>query len=121
MAGGSFSARAAAVGTAVVAIANQGDYGKQVTIRLFTPHEGKYIWAFYAHLLSVDVVLGQDVTEGQQVGRTGESGNAAGMPVEDQHLHFEIRTAASGGRGLAGRISPLKVFGSCPLHAAVSA
>jgi murein DD-endopeptidase MepM/ murein hydrolase activator NlpD len=106
---------------AVVAIADQGDYGKQLTIRLFTPHEGKYIWAFYAHLLSIDVVLGQDVTEGQQVGRTGESGNAAGMPVEDQHLHFEIRTAASVGRGLTGRISPLKVFGSCPLHAAVTA
>ena len=104
---------------AVVAIADQGDYGKQVTIRLFAPHDGKTLWAFYAHLLSVDVVLGQDVVEGQQVGRTGESGNAAGMPIEDQHLHFEIRTAASVGRGLVGRISPLSVFGTCPLHAPI--
>ena len=100
---------------AVVGIADRGDYGKQVTIRLFEARDGRTLWAFYAHLDRIDVTLGQDVAEGEQVGLTGESGNAAGMAVEDQHLHFEIRTVAAPGRGLSGRVSPLTVFGVCPL------
>ena len=51
---------------------------------------------------------------------TGDSGNAQGMPVADQHLHFEIRTAAEPRSGLQDRVSPLVIFGSCPLNLGVS-
>lgn len=98
-----------------------GDYGLQVTIRLDEPNKGRTLYAFYAHLLSLDVHTGQVVAEGDQIGRTGESGNARGMPVDDQHLHFELRTEPSPGLGLAGRISPKDVFGRCPLNESVEA
>ena len=56
---------------------------------------------------------------GEQLGLTGNTGNAAGMRDEDQHLHFEIRTVPLPGRGLSGRYSPLVVFGRCPLDQAI--
>jgi murein DD-endopeptidase MepM/ murein hydrolase activator NlpD len=40
----------------------------------------------YAHLSSKDVKVGDRVTRGQQLGKSGKSGNASGP-----HLHFEVR------------------------------
>ncbi len=57
-----------------------GSYGQQVVLEL---PGGMQIW--YNHLSSIDVVVGQQVVEGQLVGRVGETGNAYGT-----HLHFEI-------------------------------
>ena len=96
-----------------------GDYGKQIVLKLDALHKGRTIYAFYAHLLSIDVSTGQRVAEGEQVGRTGESGNAMGMPRDDRHLHFELRTEPLPGLGLGGRISPFEVYGQPPLAAAV--
>jgi murein DD-endopeptidase MepM/ murein hydrolase activator NlpD len=56
---------------------------------------------------------------GQQIGLTGNTGNAVSMRGADQHLHFELRTMALPPRGLAGRFSPMAIFGECPLHEAV--
>ena len=111
----------AVVGTPAYAIADGvvefvrdgGDYGLQLSLA-FT-FEGKQLWAFYAHLEKVFVEVGNPVDRNQLICKTGESGNAAGMPVQDQHLHFEVRTAAQPRLGLQDRISPLKVFGKCPL------
>lgn len=46
----------------------------------------------YAHLSRLDVTNGQSITQGQQIGLTGNSGDSSGP-----HLHFEIR---SGGAAL---------------------
>ena len=107
-----------AIGAGVVeAVTDAGDYGLQILIRQHDPHKDHTMWTFYAHLSSAAVRVGERVTAGQVIGATGESGNARGMAVEDQHLHFEVRTEPRPGRGLAGRISPLELYGTCPLHA----
>ena len=71
-----------------------GAYGNQVVIQLADGH-----YAQYAHLSSLSVSAGQTVTEGQQVGLSGATGNVTGP-----HLHFEIRTTPGLrlGRGPAG-------------------
>ncbi|KAF4408672.1 transglycosylase family protein [Streptomyces lycii] len=59
-----------------------GSYGNQVVIK----HEdGKY--SQYAHLSSLSVSAGQQVSGGDQIGLSGSTGNSTGP-----HLHFEIRT-----------------------------
>ncbi len=73
--------KAVAAGT-VVSAGWGGAYGNQVVIRL---NDGYY--AQYGHLSQLSVSAGQTVTEGQQVGLSGATGNVTGP-----HLHFEIRT-----------------------------
>lgn len=41
---------------------------------------------YYSHLNSIEVSLGQDVVQGEEVGKVGRTGNATAT-----HLHFEIR------------------------------
>lgn len=98
----------------VVALGNGGDYGVTLTLDI-----GGGRWAFYAHLQAVSVGMGEVVAEGQQVGLTGKSGNAANLPAGDMHLHLECRTVKAPGRGLGGRVSPAEWLGACPIHAAV--
>ena len=57
-------------------------YGNYVEI-----YHGDNIYSFYAHASSVIVSAGQHVTKGQQVMKSGATGN-----VTAAHLHFEIRT-----------------------------
>jgi murein DD-endopeptidase MepM/ murein hydrolase activator NlpD len=59
---------------------------------------------------SISVKTSQSVKKNVQIGLTGETGNALGQAAADNHLHFEIRTVASPGRGLSGRVSPITVF-----------
>ncbi|GGV08173.1 peptidase [Streptomyces filipinensis] len=73
--------KAVAAGT-VVSAGWGGAYGNQVVIRLDDGH-----YAQYGHLSQLSVRAGQTVTEGQQVGLSGATGNVTGP-----HLHFEIRT-----------------------------
>ena len=75
------SVQAVAAGT-VVSAGWGGAYGNQVVIKL---NDGYY--AQYAHLSQLSVSAGQTVTEGQQIGLSGATGNVTGP-----HLHFEIRT-----------------------------
>jgi len=58
-----------------------GGYGKYIII----DHGGGYR-TVYAHLSSVNVTTGQKVSQGQFIGRAGNSGQSYGA-----HLHFEIR------------------------------
>ena len=46
---------------------------------------GNGIQTTYAHLDSIAVVVGQKVSNGQQIGKVGNSGNSQGP-----HLHFEV-------------------------------
>ncbi|ELP67312.1 peptidoglycan DD-metalloendopeptidase family protein [Streptomyces turgidiscabies] len=75
------SLKAVGAGT-VVSAGWGGAYGNQVVIKLA---DGYY--AQYAHLSQLSVSAGQAVSEGQQVGLSGATGNVTGP-----HLHFEIRT-----------------------------
>lgn len=111
----------AVIGTPAYAIADgtvefvrdRGDYGLQLCIAFELG--GTSYWAFYAHLEKIYVAEGDAVKRNDLVCKTGESGNAEGMAVADQHLHFEIRTKAEPRLGLWDRKSPLVVFGKCPL------
>ncbi len=84
---------------------DEGDYGKSVTIEI-TDAEGNTRYAFYAHLESVSVTVGQKVSEGDVVGKSGTSGNTDKTPP---HLHFENRTEKAPGKGLPGRENPNKI------------
>jgi murein DD-endopeptidase MepM/ murein hydrolase activator NlpD len=108
-----------AVGAGVVVeVRTSTSFGLLVTIKQddLVTIKGKAIpiWTMYAHLDSASVAVGDRVTPGQQVGAAGESGNAKGMAVADQHLHFEVRIKHPVGIG-EGRVSPLCLF-KCPLH-----
>jgi len=103
----------------VVGVRNAGAYGLQVLIRFQFDFDDDgdqdTLFAFYSHLSSVSVKKGDKVKVGQQVGKTGDSGNARGMRGKDAHLHFEIRYRRWVALGLSGRMSPMAVFGVCPL------
>lgn len=73
----------AADGGTVVQVENgyNGGYGKTVVIR-----HANGLETLYAHLNSIDVVVGQKVSRGQTIGRAGNSGRSFGP-----HLHFEVR------------------------------
>lgn len=83
------------VGTAVDAIApgavvfaqNQGTYGNLVIIN----HSGG-LQSRYAHLDSIQVKVGQQVSKGQSIGTVGTTGQPTG---KQSHLHFEIRSSSS--------------------------
>ncbi|MBQ0987885.1 transglycosylase family protein [Streptomyces sp. F63] len=90
-----------ATGTSVRAVASgqvvsagwAGAYGYQVVLR---HGDGRY--SQYAHLSQLSVRAGQQVPAGQQLGRSGSTGNSTGP-----HLHFEVRT----GPGYGSDIDPL--------------
>lgn len=104
----------------IAAIRDIGAYGKQIIhkFRFDLDDDGNedVLYAVYCHLSRIQVEVGQAVAKGQQIGLSGNTGNARSMKGDDQHLHFEIRERPITGRGLTGRYSPLHVFGECPLH-----
>jgi murein DD-endopeptidase MepM/ murein hydrolase activator NlpD len=66
----------------VVSAGADGAYGNDVIIK---HADGKY--TLYGHLTEPLVSAGQSVTEGQEIGISGATGNVTGP-----HLHFEVRT-----------------------------
>jgi len=87
---------AAPIGTAVYAAASgevviarmggwNGGYGNYIVIR----HSGG-VQTLYAHLNSVQVSPGQQVSAGQTIGSIGSTGRSTGP-----HLHFEVRGAVN--------------------------
>ena len=88
---------AVAVGNAVVKQAGyDGAYGNQIR-RQFD--NGDEVW--YNHLSAIEVTAGQAVTQGQEIGRVGDTGNAFGY-----HLHFEYRLASD----LENAVDPAPYF-----------
>jgi murein DD-endopeptidase MepM/ murein hydrolase activator NlpD len=94
---------------------NRGALGLLIVISI----KGTEYFAAYAHMSKSFVKPGDVVKLGQPIGLTGNTGNASSMKGEDEHLHFEVREQVITGLGLDGRISPLKVFGTCPLKSEV--
>ena len=64
----------------VVFAENLGIYGNVVIL-----DHGLGLFSLYGHLSSIGVAVGQSVQRGDSLGRTGETGLAAG-----DHLHFSI-------------------------------
>ncbi|MFF3288984.1 M23 family metallopeptidase [Streptomyces sp. NPDC003023] len=86
--------KAAGAGTVVKAGPNGGGdgpaYGNAVVIK---HSNGKY--SQYAHLSKINVSVGSKVKTGQNIAKSGNTGNSSGP-----HLHFEIRTTANYGSAL---------------------
>ena len=61
-------------------------YGLAVMIEHDFGYNGHRVATVYGHLERADVVKGQRVTAGQQIGIVGTTGNSTGP-----HLHFEVR------------------------------
>ena len=64
---------------------SSGSYGNSIVLRV-----GDLDFR-YAHLANVNVTKGQKVAGGQQIGKSGNTGNSTGP-----HLHFEMMSAGSG-------------------------
>ena len=93
----------ASLGGVVINTSPGSDYGKTVEI-----DHGNGYQTLYGHLSEVLVKVGETVTQGQLVGRSGETGKVTGP-----HLHYEVRKGKNnpvnpeelgkaGGSGLAG-------------------
>jgi len=77
-----------------------GAYGKAVII-----DHGLGVRVIYAHLSDIQVKKGQSVSEGEQIGKSGNTGNSTGP-----HLHLEARV--SPWRYANKDIDPGKLIGS---------
>lgn len=78
---------ASASGTVIVARGSgwNGGYGQYIVIQ-----HANGTQTVYAHLSQVFVSPGQNVTQGQAIGASGNTGRSTGA-----HLHFEVRGAAN--------------------------
>lgn len=61
-------------------------YGQAVTIRHDFGYQGRKLYTTYAHMDRIDVIPGQRVESGTQLGIVGNTGLTTGP-----HLHFEVR------------------------------
>lgn len=86
--------KAAHEGTVVKAGPNGGGDGPAYGNAIVIKHDGR-TYTQYAHLSKIDVQVGQKVSSGQEIGRSGSTGNSTGP-----HLHFEVRTGPNYGTGV---------------------
>jgi murein DD-endopeptidase MepM/ murein hydrolase activator NlpD len=75
------SVRAAHTGTVVTA-GWGGAYGNNIVIQ-----HGSHLYTQYGHLSHIGVHVGEHVITGEEIGKSGSTGNSTGP-----HLHFEVRT-----------------------------
>ena len=92
------SVRAAGGGTVIFAGWKGNGGGYQVWIA-----HGSGLYSTYNHMSAISVGSGQGVSEGQQVGRIGQSGRATGP-----HLHFEVWRGGVWNGG--SRVNPLAYY-----------
>jgi murein DD-endopeptidase MepM/ murein hydrolase activator NlpD len=85
----------AAMAGVVSAVNLNADYGTSVML----DHPNGY-QTIYAHLSAKQVSVGDTVTKGQRLGKSGKSGNASGP-----HLHFEVR------QGKNNPVNPAQLLG----------
>ncbi|GAA3689452.1 hypothetical protein GCM10022204_00170 [Microlunatus aurantiacus] len=79
--------RSTNAGTVEVSRDLNGSYGRHIVVRDRTDPK---VSVYYAHLSARDVRIGQQVTVGQVIGRSGNTGNSSGP-----HLHYEIRISGN--------------------------
>ena len=107
------SCYAIADGTIVLRRPMHLDYGNMLVLEF--SYRGRTLYAAYCHLILMPVRQDMPVSRGDIIGYTGNTGNAFTMRGEDQHLHFEIRTALNPGGGLANRLDPATLYGRAPI------
>ncbi|WP_294743557.1 murein hydrolase activator EnvC [uncultured Exiguobacterium sp.] len=95
---------AAATGTVITA-SSSGPYGNHIMIA----HQlnGKTYTTLYAHMSALNAHAGQRVSQGQQIGLRGSTGNSTGP-----HLHFEIHVGgySYSATGPANSVNPMTMF-----------
>ncbi|WP_432105166.1 M23 family metallopeptidase [Streptomyces sp. bgisy091] len=97
---------AAHTGRVVKAGPNGGGDGPAYGNAIVIKHaNGKY--SQYAHLSKIEVKVGDHVKTGDEIARSGNTGNSSGP-----HLHFEIRTTPNYGSA----INPVTYLGSQHVH-----
>ncbi|KYQ83521.1 peptidase M23 [Acinetobacter sp. NRRL B-65365] len=110
-------------GVIVFAKDSGGAYGKVIVLRVDINDlaekqkkyaqskltKNQYVYFFYAHLSDINVDKDDPVDTGEEIGKTGSTGNANKMTAisNGAHLHFEARSAPLLGVGLDGRIDPI--------------
>jgi murein DD-endopeptidase MepM/ murein hydrolase activator NlpD len=75
-------------GTAIV-LKNHPKGGNVMFIE--TKRGGDTVRIGMAHMTSVTIKDGDKVKEGQPVGTSGDTGNAKGLPVAEQHVHLSVK------------------------------
>ena len=70
----------------VIEAGKNGGYGNVVKIQHAFSSTDKTATTVYAHLSKIDVKKGQQVSQGQLIGKAGNTGNSGGA-----HLHYELR------------------------------
>jgi murein DD-endopeptidase MepM/ murein hydrolase activator NlpD len=81
-------------GTVVKAGPNGGGDGPAYGNAIVIKHDGG-TYTQYAHLSKIEVRIGQQVDAGQEIAKSGSTGNSSGP-----HLHFEVRTGPNYGSGI---------------------
>ncbi|MFR5875128.1 MAG: murein hydrolase activator EnvC family protein [Eubacterium sp.] len=82
---------AAEDGTVILVKLLEYSYGHYLVIRHDkTTSSGKVVYTLYAHNNDILVSEGQHVTKGQQIAKSGSTGNSTGP-----HCHFEVRVGGS--------------------------
>ena len=93
------------------------DYGNSVIIQ---DTDGTYVR--YAHLESIDLQEGDWVSEGQIIGKMGDTGN--GYPAPNKHLHVSVypSTVTGGFRSADAKINPEEYIkgGTYPANTKIS-
>ena len=82
--GGTYGAQIIAVKEGTVEVANKSGYGGGYGLYVVINH-GEGVKSYYAHLSSVNVNVGDYVTQGKVIGNAGNSGYSFGA-----HLHFGL-------------------------------
>jgi murein DD-endopeptidase MepM/ murein hydrolase activator NlpD len=82
---------AAEDGTVILVKLLERSYGHYIVIRHDkTTSSGKTVYTLYAHNNDILVSEGDHVTKGQQIAKSGSTGNSTGP-----HCHFEVRVGGS--------------------------
>lgn len=74
---------------------------------------GGSLYAIYAHLLTVDVEVGDEVVQGQVIGTCGSTGNSTGPHVHFQVLNIHPNEMVFYRQEDPGNINPHDVLGTC--------
>lgn len=76
-----------------------GGYGNFLIVK-----HNDHLYTMYGHLSAIYVGVGQQVSQGQVIGKTGEAGNAgpirAGFVHTGNQVHFQVMNAYNGSAGI---------------------